>query len=430
MSRYPRTARRPCCLCAAIADLRPRLHRLRPRPRRRRRSRDRRRGRRRAERRRATVRRSQPPVGGATTTGIGAPPAERRRPSAASERCPRARTRVEATPSDSGWAPLGTSAHDPRVPLPRRRRRARGASPPVASRGRTCTSSRYRHARHRRRSTSALICATTRFLGAFITRRSCCSCSACAPAVLRPGRAARRALKSYWLVIHVFVAIARRRRCSPSAFALSGLQLLQARRERQRPPEVAAVSGPVPRTLPGSDALETLAYRFASSASSSGPSRSSPVPSGPTRRGAATGAGTPKRSGPSSSGCSTPATSTRGPPAAGAAPGRRGLRSSASPPCCSTSHRERVLQGTRTRTRDSDAPLRTVGTRENRRPRCRGRNSFRTGPGIGFCATSGVTHRCSRSSSVPFRASLPRNSASRGSDTPGLPPDLRAPGDL
>ncbi|MGP3534485.1 c-type cytochrome biogenesis protein CcsB [Microbacterium sp. RD1] len=63
-------------------------------------------------------------------------------------------------------------------------------------------------------------------------------------------------LKSVWLVIHVFVA-SLATALFALAFGLSVLQLLQARRERR------AASGGFLRTLPASDALESLAYRFA-----------------------------------------------------------------------------------------------------------------------------------------------------------------------
>ncbi len=76
-------------------------------------------------------------------------------------------------------------------------------------------------------------------------------------------------LKSIWLVIHVFVA-SLATALFALAFGLSVLQLLQARRERLA---IAAASAPASaptkrgpkflRTLPGSDALESLAYRFA-----------------------------------------------------------------------------------------------------------------------------------------------------------------------
>lgn len=72
-------------------------------------------------------------------------------------------------------------------------------------------------------------------------------------------------LKSIWLVIHVFVA-SLATAFFALAFALSVLQLMQARRER-----IAAIVGDDKprregprflRTLPGADALESLAYRF------------------------------------------------------------------------------------------------------------------------------------------------------------------------
>ncbi|MDX2377589.1 c-type cytochrome biogenesis protein CcsB [Microbacterium sp. LRZ72] len=72
-------------------------------------------------------------------------------------------------------------------------------------------------------------------------------------------------LKSVWLVIHVFVAS-----LATALFAIacgiSVTQLLQARRER-RAAATANVVRPIGsgllRTLPSSDALESLAYRFA-----------------------------------------------------------------------------------------------------------------------------------------------------------------------
>jgi cytochrome c-type biogenesis protein CcsB len=76
-------------------------------------------------------------------------------------------------------------------------------------------------------------------------------------------------LKSIWLVIHVFVA-SLATALFALAFGLSVLQLMQARREHKL---IAAAesadgaplkSGPrFLRTLPGSEALESLAYRFA-----------------------------------------------------------------------------------------------------------------------------------------------------------------------
>ena len=78
-------------------------------------------------------------------------------------------------------------------------------------------------------------------------------------------------LKSIWLVIHVFVA-SLATAIFALAFGLSVLQLMQARRERKTAALVdasseavaAAKTGPrFLRTLPGSDALESIAYRFA-----------------------------------------------------------------------------------------------------------------------------------------------------------------------
>jgi cytochrome c-type biogenesis protein CcsB len=91
-------------------------------------------------------------------------------------------------------------------------------------------------------------------------------------------------LKSVWLVIHVFVA-SLATALFALAFALSVMQLLQARRERFAitaeelsiagdaqdgasagaiAPAATAKTGPrFLRTLPSSDALESLAYRFA-----------------------------------------------------------------------------------------------------------------------------------------------------------------------
>ena len=71
-------------------------------------------------------------------------------------------------------------------------------------------------------------------------------------------------LKSVWLVIHVFVASLATALFS-LAFALSVLQLLQARRERKAAAvEAGAKTGPgFLRILPSADNLESLAYRFA-----------------------------------------------------------------------------------------------------------------------------------------------------------------------
>lgn len=77
-------------------------------------------------------------------------------------------------------------------------------------------------------------------------------------------------LKSVWLVIHVFVA-SLATALFALAFGLSVMQLMQARRERRAlaASAVEASDRPVKtgprflRTLPGSDTLESLAYRFA-----------------------------------------------------------------------------------------------------------------------------------------------------------------------
>ncbi|QRY40213.1 c-type cytochrome biogenesis protein CcsB [Microbacterium hominis] len=77
-------------------------------------------------------------------------------------------------------------------------------------------------------------------------------------------------LKSVWLVIHVFVA-SLSTALFALAFALSVLQLMQARRERLAIAAIAAAGeesttrrrGPrFLRTLPSADVLESLAYRF------------------------------------------------------------------------------------------------------------------------------------------------------------------------
>ncbi|WP_261167137.1 c-type cytochrome biogenesis protein CcsB [Microbacterium sp. Marseille-Q6965] len=70
-------------------------------------------------------------------------------------------------------------------------------------------------------------------------------------------------LKSVWLVIHVFVASLATAFLA-LAFALSVLQLLQSRRERTalESPD-AAPRRSMLRTIPSSEALEGLAYRFA-----------------------------------------------------------------------------------------------------------------------------------------------------------------------
>ncbi|NHI17944.1 c-type cytochrome biogenesis protein CcsB [Microbacterium excoecariae] len=70
-------------------------------------------------------------------------------------------------------------------------------------------------------------------------------------------------LKSVWLVIHVFVASLATAFLA-LGFALSVLQLLQARRERRAvEDESLATKKSLLRTLPSAEALEGLAYRFA-----------------------------------------------------------------------------------------------------------------------------------------------------------------------
>jgi cytochrome c-type biogenesis protein CcsB len=69
-------------------------------------------------------------------------------------------------------------------------------------------------------------------------------------------------LKSVWLVVHVFVA-SLATAFFALAFALSVTQLLQARRERKAAAADAKTGPRFLRILPGTDALESLAYRFA-----------------------------------------------------------------------------------------------------------------------------------------------------------------------
>ncbi|MGV9194342.1 c-type cytochrome biogenesis protein CcsB [Microbacterium sp. MC2] len=110
-----------------------------------------------------------------------------------------------------------------------------------------------------------------RFLGAFITGMTVVLLGGAAMAYYVEVTPLADPLKSVWLVIHVFVASLASAFLA-LAFALSVLQLLQARRERLA---IAAASArdagaePVKtglrflRTLPSADALESLAYRFA-----------------------------------------------------------------------------------------------------------------------------------------------------------------------
>jgi cytochrome c-type biogenesis protein CcsB len=110
-----------------------------------------------------------------------------------------------------------------------------------------------------------------RFLGAFITGLVVLLLGGAALAFYVEISPLMDPLKSVWLVIHVFVA-SLATALFALAFGLSVLQLMQARRERKTAaladaaPEVVAAAKTGPRflrTLPGSDALESIAYRFA-----------------------------------------------------------------------------------------------------------------------------------------------------------------------
>ncbi|WP_214465452.1 c-type cytochrome biogenesis protein CcsB [Microbacterium flavescens] len=111
-----------------------------------------------------------------------------------------------------------------------------------------------------------------RFLGSFITGLTLVLLGASTLAFYVEITPLADPLKSVWLVIHVFVATLATALFA-LAFGLSVLQLMQARRERKVLALAAAwaeaSAQPVktgPRflgTLPGSDALESLAYRFA-----------------------------------------------------------------------------------------------------------------------------------------------------------------------
>ncbi|BDZ39398.1 c-type cytochrome biogenesis protein CcsB [Microbacterium suwonense] len=69
-------------------------------------------------------------------------------------------------------------------------------------------------------------------------------------------------LKSVWLVIHVFVA-SLSVGILALAFALSVVQLMQSRRERRVAEGVANAGPGFLRTLPNTERLENMAYRFA-----------------------------------------------------------------------------------------------------------------------------------------------------------------------
>ncbi|MCP2636237.1 c-type cytochrome biogenesis protein CcsB [Microbacterium sp. HD4P20] len=109
-----------------------------------------------------------------------------------------------------------------------------------------------------------------RFLGSFITGLTVVLLGASALSFYVEITPLMDPLKSVWLVIHVFVA-SLATALFALAFGLSVLQLMQARRERIIAAAAAVeAGGPAPRsgprflrTLPGADALESLAYRFA-----------------------------------------------------------------------------------------------------------------------------------------------------------------------
>ncbi|WP_243074208.1 c-type cytochrome biogenesis protein CcsB [Microbacterium sp. SS28] len=107
-----------------------------------------------------------------------------------------------------------------------------------------------------------------RFLGAFIIGLvTLLLGGAATPAIYVGITPLADPLKSIWLVIHVFVA-SLATALFALAFALSVLQLMQARRERKtlaaEAGEVVKGSGPrFLRTLPTAEKLESLAYRFA-----------------------------------------------------------------------------------------------------------------------------------------------------------------------
>lgn len=112
-----------------------------------------------------------------------------------------------------------------------------------------------------------------RFLGAFITGLIVVLLGATAMNYYVVVTPLADPLKSVWLVIHVFVASLSSAFLA-IAFALSVLQLMQARRERLAIAAASVATGDSPakptktgpgflRTLPSADALESLAYRFA-----------------------------------------------------------------------------------------------------------------------------------------------------------------------
>lgn len=109
-----------------------------------------------------------------------------------------------------------------------------------------------------------------RFLGAFITGLVVLLMGGAMVGFYVPITPLMDPLKSVWLVIHVFVA-SLSTALFAIAFGLSVAQLMQARRERKIIEESVAGPHAKPvktgpgflRTLPGADALESLAYRFA-----------------------------------------------------------------------------------------------------------------------------------------------------------------------
>ena len=117
----------------------------------------------------------------------------------------------------------------------------------------------------------ALLRYDLRFLGAFITGLVVLLLGGAALAFYVEISPLMDPLKSVWLVIHVFVA-SLATAIFALAFGLSVLQLMQARRERKTAALADASSEAVAsaktgprflRTLPGSEALESIAYRFA-----------------------------------------------------------------------------------------------------------------------------------------------------------------------
>ena len=101
-----------------------------------------------------------------------------------------------------------------------------------------------------------------RFVGSFMTGLVTLLLGAASmPSIYAPITPLSDPLKSYWLVIHVFVA-SLATAFFALAFAISVLQLLQSRRER------LAIEDPsrdekknLLRTIPNAEALESLAYR-------------------------------------------------------------------------------------------------------------------------------------------------------------------------